>query len=106
MISQLLQKATNFTPALQRPQIPRLLMKAVPPLGASAAAATAPSQLVLRYRLPDQVPSFCRYLQSMDESGRGPRTAEAVASPLAGQPTINSAGVSSSMGQSLGMMQL
>jgi hypothetical protein len=44
-------------------------------------------------------------LQSMDESGRGPRTAvaEAVASPLGVQPTINSAGVSSSMGQSLGI---
>jgi hypothetical protein len=47
-------------------------------------------------------------LQSMDESGWGPRTAaaEAVASPLGVQPTINSAGVSSSMGQSLRMMQL
>jgi hypothetical protein len=47
-------------------------------------------------------------LQSMDESGRGPRTAvaEAVASPLGVQLTINSAGISSSMGQSLGLMQL
>jgi hypothetical protein len=46
--------------------------------------------------------------QDVDESGRGPRTAvaEAVASPLGVQPTINSAGVSSSMGQSLGTMQL
>jgi hypothetical protein len=46
--------------------------------------------------------------QDMDESGRGPRTAvaEAVAGPLRVQPTINSAGVSSSMGQSLGTMQL
>ncbi len=46
--------------------------------------------------------------QDMDESGRGPRTAvaEAVAGPLRIQPTINSTGVSSSMGQSLGMMQL
>jgi hypothetical protein len=45
--------------------------------------------------------------QDVDESGRGPRTAvaEAVASPLGVQPTINSAGVSS-MGQSLGTMQL
>ncbi len=47
-------------------------------------------------------------LQSMDESGRGPRiaVAEAVASPLEVQPSINSAGVSSSIGQPLGMMQL
>jgi hypothetical protein len=47
-------------------------------------------------------------LQSMDESGRGPRTAvaEAVASPLGVQLAIHNAGVSSSMGQSLGMMQL
>ncbi len=46
--------------------------------------------------------------QDVDESGRGPRTAvaEAVAGPLRVQPTINSAGVSSSMGQSLGTMQL
>jgi hypothetical protein len=46
--------------------------------------------------------------QDVDESGGGPRTAvaEAVAGPLRIQPTINSAGVSSSMGQSLGMMQL
>ncbi len=46
--------------------------------------------------------------QDVDESGRGPRTAvaEAVASPLGVQPTINSAGVSSSMGQLLGTMQL
>jgi hypothetical protein len=53
-------KTTNFAPALQRPQIPRPLTRAVPPLGASAAA-TAPSQLMLRrrrYRLPDHVPSF------------------------------------------------
>jgi hypothetical protein len=37
-------------------------------------------------------------LQSMDESGRGPRraVAEAVASPLGVQPSINSAGISSS----------
>jgi hypothetical protein len=37
-------------------------------------------------------------LQSMDESGRGPRkaVAEAVASPLGVQPSINSDGVSSS----------
>jgi hypothetical protein len=47
-------------------------------------------------------------LQSMDESGRGPRraVAEAVASPLGVQPNINSAGVSSSTGQPLGLMQL
>ncbi len=46
--------------------------------------------------------------QDVDESGQGPRNAaaEAVASPLGVQPTINSAGVSSSMGQSLGTMQL
>jgi hypothetical protein len=46
--------------------------------------------------------------QDVDESGQGPRTAvaEAVASPLGVQPTINSAGVSSSMSQSLGTMQL
>ncbi len=44
-------------------------------------------------------------LQSMDESGRGPRNAvaEAVASPLGVQPTINSAGISSSTGQPLGI---
>jgi hypothetical protein len=43
--------------------------------------------------------------QSMDESGRGPRNAiaEAVASPLGVQPTINSAGFSSSTGQPLGI---
>jgi hypothetical protein len=43
-------------------------------------------------------------LQSMDESGRGPRTAVAVAvvSPLGVQPSINSAGISSSTGQPLG----
>jgi hypothetical protein len=37
-------------------------------------------------------------LQSMDESGRGPRkaVAEAVASPLGVQHSINSAGISSS----------
>jgi hypothetical protein len=47
-------------------------------------------------------------LQSMEESGWGPRIAvvEAVASPLGVQPTIDSAGISPSMGQSLGMMQL
>jgi hypothetical protein len=47
-------------------------------------------------------------LHSMDESGQGPKNAvaEAVASPLGVQPSINSAGVSSSIGQSLGMMQL
>jgi hypothetical protein len=47
-------------------------------------------------------------LQSMDESGRGPRraVAKAVASPLGVQPNINSAGFSSSTGQPLGLMQL
>jgi hypothetical protein len=45
-------------------------------------------------------------LQSMDESGQGPRTAEAVASPLGVQPDINNAGVSSSIGQPLETMQL
>jgi hypothetical protein len=47
-------------------------------------------------------------LQSMNESGRGPRTAvaEAVANPLGVQPSINSTGISSSIGQPLGMMQL
>ncbi len=41
----------------------------------------------------------------MDESGQGPRVAvaEAVASPLGVQPSINSAGISSSIGQPLGM---
>jgi hypothetical protein len=45
--------------------------------------------------------------QDVDESGRGPRiaVAEAVAGPLGVQPTINSAGISSSIGQSLGTMQ-
>ncbi len=47
-------------------------------------------------------------LQSMGESSWGPRkaVAEAVASPLGVQPSINSAGISSSIGQPLGMMQL
>jgi hypothetical protein len=42
------------------------------------------------------------------EHGRGPRTAiaVAVASPLGVQPDINSAGISSSTGQPLGIMQL
>jgi hypothetical protein len=47
--------------------------------------------------------------QSVDESGQGPRTAEAeaVACPLEVQPSIrDSAGFSSSIGQSLGTMQL
>ncbi len=46
--------------------------------------------------------------QSMDEYGRGPRNAvdEAIASPLGVQPSINSAGFSSSIGRLLGMMQL
>ncbi len=62
-ISQLLRKTTNFAPALQSPQIPRPSTKAVPLLGTSAAA-TAPSQRVLRRRrcrLPDQMPSFHRF---------------------------------------------
>jgi hypothetical protein len=55
--------STNFAPALQRPPIPRPPVKAVPPLGTSAAA-TAPSQLALRrrrYRLPEHMPSFHRF---------------------------------------------
>jgi hypothetical protein len=59
----MIRKTTNFAPALQRPQIPRPPTRAVPPQGASAAA-TGPSQLVLRrrhYRLPDHVPSFRRF---------------------------------------------
>ncbi len=53
-------KRSNFAPALQNSQIPRPPTKAVPPLGTSAAA-TAPSQLVFRYRLPDQMSSFHRF---------------------------------------------
>jgi hypothetical protein len=63
------------------------------------APAPAPPQAQQRRRCPPR---------SMDESGRGPRTAVAVAvaSPLGIQPNINNAGISSSTGQPLGTMQL
>ncbi len=59
------------------------------------APAPVPPQAQLRRRCPPQ---------SMDESGQGPRTAiaVAVASPLGVQPSMNSAGISSSTGQPLG----
>jgi hypothetical protein len=55
------------------------------------APAPAPPQAQQRRRCPPR---------SMDESGRGPRTAVAiaVASPLGIQPNINNAGISSSTG--------
>jgi hypothetical protein len=59
------------------------------------APAPAPPQAQLRRRCPPQ---------SKEESGQGPRTAVAVAvaGPLGVQPSINSAGISSSTGQPLG----
>jgi hypothetical protein len=72
-----------------------------------------------RWMMKTTTTPLCRYhprvgsegdvlLQSIDESGWEPRraVAEAIASPLGVQPNINSAGISSSTGQPLEMMQL